>query len=300
MSIQLLILRGVPGSGKTTYATRWMKEDPINRVRVNRDDIRHSVFGSHVLDISQEAVITKIETAMIEAALGAKRSVVVDSQNLRAANVLKLLALAAKHSAVALHKDFYVDLDVALARNNSRERRVPEDVLRKNFMKYSRDGRLVPFPVLQESEDKTYYPDKTLPKAIILDVDGTAMKMNGRGPFEWHRVLEDTPNAPVIATVQSLAAQGYLVIVMSGREDIDSCREDTLLSLEAAGVSVHELHMRAAGDGRKDSIVKMELFDAHIRERFNVLLALDDRDQVVDMYRQQLGLSVFQVDYGNF
>jgi len=44
--------------------------------------------------------------------------------------------------------------------------------------------------------------------------------------------------------------------------------------------------MRAAGDMRKDLIVKRELFDRHIRDRYRIAFVLDDRDQVVQITRQ--------------
>ena len=36
----LIITRGLPGCGKTTYARAWVAEDREHRARVNRDDIR--------------------------------------------------------------------------------------------------------------------------------------------------------------------------------------------------------------------------------------------------------------------
>lgn len=59
------------------------------------------------------------------------------------------------------------------------------------------------------------------------------------------------------------------------------------------------LHMRKAGDGRRDSIVKAEMFDSDIATNFNVLGVFDDRQQVVDMWRDK-GLTVFQVAEGDF
>lgn len=46
--------------------------------------------------------------------------------------------------------------------------------------------------------------------------------------------------------------------------------------------------------------VKRELFDKYVRDRYNIVGVFDDRDQVVHMWRKQLGLTVLQVDYGNF
>ena len=57
--------------------------------------------------------------------------------------------------------------------------------------------------------------------------------------------------------------------------------------------------MRTLGDMRKDSIVKQELYEQNILGKFNVSFILDDRQQVVDMWRS-LGLTVFQVAEGDF
>ncbi|MGH7203736.1 MAG: AAA family ATPase, partial [Candidatus Levyibacteriota bacterium] len=53
-------------------------------------------------------------------------------------------------------------------------------------------------------------------------------------------------------------------------------------------------------DFRKDAVVKKELYETHISGKYEVLFVLDDRDQVVEMWRKDLGLPCFQVDYGNF
>jgi hypothetical protein len=60
-----------------------------------------------------------------------------------------------------------------------------------------------------------------------------------------------------------------------------------------------ELHMRPAGDVRNDAIVKLELFDQHVRDRYRVAYVLDDRDRVVRAWRS-IGLTVLQVADGDF
>jgi len=57
--------------------------------------------------------------------------------------------------------------------------------------------------------------------------------------------------------------------------------------------------MREVGDMRKDRIVKLELFNEHIRHNYRVVAVWDDRKQVVEMWRA-LGLTVFHVADGNF
>ena len=57
--------------------------------------------------------------------------------------------------------------------------------------------------------------------------------------------------------------------------------------------------MRKNGDYRPDWEAKLELFNEHVRDRYNILAAFDDRNQVVKLWRQ-LGITTFQVADGNF
>jgi len=45
----LLILMGLPASGKTTYANQWVAEDPDNRVCLNYDDIQRGLVPRDTL-----------------------------------------------------------------------------------------------------------------------------------------------------------------------------------------------------------------------------------------------------------
>jgi hypothetical protein len=55
----------------------------------------------------------------------------------------------------------------------------------------------------------------------------------------------------------------------------------------------------SSADMRKDAVIKQELFDKYVAGKYNVLFVLDDRNQVVDFWRS-IGLTCFQVNYGNF
>jgi hypothetical protein len=91
---------------------------------------------------------------------------------------------------------------------------------------------------------------------------------------------------------------GYRIIFLSGRTA--GCHRATTDWLYGYfGDNWEELYMRPVGDNRKDSVVKMELFDKYVRNRYDVRYVLDDRNQVVEMWRS-LGLTVLQVADGNF
>lgn len=134
-------------------------------------------------------------------------------------------------------------------------------------------------------------------KAIIVDIDGTLAKMNGRGPFDWDRVGEDD----IVHAVQlavGLASYYCDVIVFSGRDSI--CRQQTIEWLNKHNIPTDNVFMRPQGNFEKDSIIKRRLYDEHIAGKYDIQFVLDDRNQVVDMWRKDLGLPCFQVNYGDF
>lgn len=144
-----------------------------------------------------------------------------------------------------------------------------------------------------------------LPSAYMCDIDGTIALMNGRGPYDWHRVGEDSPNMPVIRVIRALRLAGYPVPFVSGRKR--RCEKQTRLWI-SANVCDHEftcfcsmpLFMRLDDDNRPDEVVKPEMllgsdqYYDYVARRYNVEGVFDDRSKVVAMWRQ-LGLTVFDV-----
>ena len=151
---------------------------------------------------------------------------------------------------------------------------------------------------VEEELERRRLPD--LPAAVIVDVDGTlATRVTDRSPYDWQRVGEDAPVAAVITVVKALHAAGNAIVVVSGRDD-ECYRQTASWLTHHLGVPFAELFLRPAGDNRRDDIVKKQLYKRHIKGRYDVQFVLDDRDQVVKMWREQLGLVCFQVAPGAF
>jgi len=148
---------------------------------------------------------------------------------------------------------------------------------------------------------------------IVCDLDGTLANCEHRvhhvrnKPKNWSAfyagVREDEVNGAVLHVLDKfLCYEGgtYNVIFCSGRPE--RCREDTIWWLrEVAHIwhpPVMQLLMRKDGDHRADYIVKQEILDNNI-PKDRVLFVLDDRQQVVDMWRRN-GLTCFQVAPGKF
>lgn len=141
--------------------------------------------------------------------------------------------------------------------------------------------------------------DSDLPFAIICDIDGTlAHNVSGRSPYDWHRVGEDVVDEAIWRILRELSDYTMVgIILVSGRDAI--CAPETTRWLEENGVHWDHLHMRPVGDNQKDSIIKERIYREHIEGKYNVLFVLDDRKQVVDMWRS-LGLKCLQVQPGDF
>lgn len=135
--------------------------------------------------------------------------------------------------------------------------------------------------------------------AIICDIDGTlALRTSDRSPFDWMRVKEDGLNIPVASVVSSMKHAAAKVILFSGRDSI--CRKLTEEWLEEYAIEYDELFMRKHLDNRKDTLVKSEMFQNNIKDKYDVFFVLDDRDRVVDMWRKAWHLACFQVAPGDF
>lgn len=291
MEQELILTRGIPASGKSTWAREWASRSP-NRGRVCRDDIRFATFTKyHGLTRQQEDLVTKIEQASVEALLRAGKDVVVDAMHVRPMYV-KAWRKWLHNTGLPVNLEiceFIIDLDEAILRDSQREKSVGEDVLRNIWQKYTKKGKFLPVeewtPDVGVSLSQTYVPPVGAPEVWIVDIDGTVAQNVGRGYHDYHRVSEDAPRRHVIDVVRSLHASGYGIIFLSGRPD--SCYEETRLWLkENLGIPGAEspLFMRKSGDFRKDFIIKNEIFDEHIRNAYSVVGCIDDRPQVLRLW----------------
>jgi hypothetical protein len=57
--------------------------------------------------------------------------------------------------------------------------------------------------------------------------------------------------------------------------------------------------MRATADPREDYIIKKEIYETQIKDKYDVLFCLDDRKQVTQMWREQ-GLVCLQCEFGEY
>ncbi len=289
---KVLILRGLPASGKTSYAKALEEK---GWVRVEKDEIRKigKLFkgGEYNHKRGDEGIVLKERNRLIRTALESHKNVVSSDTNLNPKHVTSIAAIAREFSAKIEQKDF---LDVPLAelieRDRLRENGVGEGVIRKQFHDFV---KTMPSFVKH---------DPSLPSVIVSDLDGTLTTgPKDRSPYEWQKVGQDEPNLGTSAILDGIKMIGqYPVFLFSGRDEV--CRPETEAWLERNDIEYDFLAMRRSdhykveGDPSSgqaaDTAVKAEFIENYILGKVNVVLWLDDRPQVARMLRDVYGFNV--------
>lgn len=280
---KIIMLRGLPASGKSTWAREQIEGGPGLFKRVNKDDLRAMIDGGRWSKFNEKAIV-KARDELITTLLTAHPdiNIIVDDTNLSPVHEKTLRVLADKEGADFEIKDFYVPVSVAEERDAKRPNGVGADVIRRMW---------------RESICKPYVMRPGLPQAVLCDIDGTIAHMEGRSPYEETRVGEDRFDALVAGTVVLTARENSAdLIVVSGRHQ--GCQAETRAWLKKHNFGHQQLIMRVDGDTRKDYIIKEQIFNL-VNEQYNIVAVFDDRQQVCDMWREK-GIKVFQVDDGRF
>lgn len=133
---KLIITRGLPASGKSTWAKQWVLEDPEHRVRINQDDIRLMLGKYWVL--SREKLVQEIQFDAVVEALSKEFDVVIDNTNLnkKVLDGFDRLIKTFENYEIE-YKDFFdTPLSVCIERDKNRDLQVTEKVIRSFYNNY--------------------------------------------------------------------------------------------------------------------------------------------------------------------
>jgi len=304
-NLKILILVGPPAAGKSTWAKEFIRKNP-KYIRVGRDDFRFMFKDAPITENKVEKLISEMQEEVIMKALAKKLNVIVDNTHLKEKYINSVVNLV-KYKADVEYRLFDISYEKALERDDNRKKKVGENVLKRMFAQFvifkdtfhfQNHTMLKREVAAKEYIDKLVKHNSNLPDAVIFDIDGTIAIMN-RHPFNWKKVNKDLPNDAVINYTHIHKNLGHRVILMSGRDC--AARDLTEKWLKDNNVYYDELHMRGELSGgpnqdyRKDNIIKEELYNKFIKDKYNVLVVFDDRTQVVKLWRK-LGLVCFQVN----
>ena len=152
-------------------------------------------------------------------------------------------------------------------------------------------------------------------KTIIFDLDGTlalidkrrAISTKPNGKLDWDIFFDpknislDEPNTPVIKTAQLFHAQGFRIVILSGRSD--RTKDTTIDWLNQHNVPFDLLQQRPEDkhywpDNELKQFWLDDLFPGELKD-VNLIAVFDDRDKVVKMWRNN-GVRCCQVAEGDF
>lgn len=285
MKTKIIATVGLPASGKTTWAGEQVRAGGGKVVRVNKDDLRASLLPGVSHSQEREKIVLMARDAQIRAFLGAGLTVISDDTNLSPKHIEAFKKMADEVEI----KDFTsVPLHECLRRDRRRgEDSVGDKVIRDMYFRYLKP----------KHAERAYDPD--LPMALICDLDGTLSLVTNRNPYACQLAGQDLVCETVLDIVKMYHRRDWRILLVSARDE-GLGREVTEKWLADNIIPYDMLWMRKAGDSRQDTVVKREIYDTFIRDKYNVGLVLDDRTSVVDMWRDELGLKCFQVESGDF
>ncbi len=287
----LTLLVGPPGSGKSTYAHKLINEDGdggLATIRISQDD-----QGAEHLDNFHNAIVVG-------------NDVIVDRMNFNKEQRSRYLKpakeLGYRTKIVVLH----VPRETCLNRCNSREdhptikdSKTASKAVNMFFSKYER---------VEDSEADQVVRDfgeLEKRKAIICDLDGTLCNIDHRLEFvkakNWKDFFYNIPGDSVNEWCATILAEfndtDIYVVLASGRPD--DHQKPTIEWLAQNSIDYNALFMRQRGDFRQDYIVKEIILEFELKTRYEILFTIDDRDQVVTMWRKH-GITCLQCANGDF
>lgn len=298
-SITLMV--GIPGSGKTTRARELQQKAKQFTIIVSRDKIREQIFGyteDNIVDYYKradmgfcEGMVTLIQNDTIRNAIQSGWSVIVDNTNLKTRDIKQFSCFGVPVAFEVLD----VPVFECVQRDRKRTRKVGEAVIQKKYADFCELKKEFDFKPIN-SDIKPLENNKSLPQAYIFDIDGTLAERKDRGPFDWDRVYNDVVVENVREILWSHQENNKRIIICTGRDGISE--DETKRWLADNAIFYDCFYTRKIGDYRKDYVVKEE-FWRDIVKNYYIVGLYDDRNQVVD-HARNLGLTVCQVNYGNF
>lgn len=277
---EIKILRGLIASGKTTYAKS------LGYKRVNKDDLR-SMLDDGKWSKSNEKFVNKVRNAIIREAMQENLNIVVDDTNFEEKHIDTISDMVIQHNEINPNKyDLEIELieaslEECLKRDAKRSKPVGKGIILDMYNRYLKP--------------KSVERNTKLEDCLIVDIDGTLSEKGDRDIYDASKAHLDTVIEPVAEIIRKFDGIAN-IIFLSGRTEAH--RGVTEKWLAVHGLWGGRLYMRKDGDKRCDSIVKKELYEENVKDKYNVLFVIDDRLRVCRMWVDQ-GLFVLNVNQLN-
>ncbi len=299
MNRKVILTKGLIASGKSTWCTEFLKQNKDYK-RVNRDYIRHCLSAYQFTD-ENEKLVQKVWKQIVKEIFESDYNLIVDEMNLNSDtrnNNINYIKSIIPDIEIEI-KSFPVTLEEAIKRDSFREFKIGEKVIKRTWYKYK--DELI--EMLEENNKSKVVYNPELPDCLVCDIDGNLGIRYSRNPYDYSKVKEDGIREDIKNLINILSNTKFhnkfpYVFIFSGRDSI--CKSDSMEWLVEKGVIFNEVIMRQTGDKRSDEIVKKEMYDNYIKNKYNCLYWLDDRRKVISYIRKELGITVLDTAGNEF
>lgn len=303
----LEVLIGLPASGKSTYAKS--VEGFPRAYRINWDNMRKELgtFGKPFNSKKEKEIQTISYQRAVSAASAGYLRIIIDNTNLNEKTRDTWRNVARQIDFVYVETRFDKTITECVIRDHDRlgSERVGRAVIERMALWNGLVTLYEPCIIvdvdgtLADCSHRQHYVNKPCLECAGKIVDNCRCNGSGLAVKDWHGFFGETANDPPIPTIVDLVkllSKTYKILIVSVRP-IDKCGKATEDWLNKHEIPCYRLFMRNSGDKRDDTIVKQEILDR--LDKSKIALVLDDRDRVVDMWRQN-GLTCLQVAPGAF
>lgn len=301
---KIILTQGIQGSGKSTWAKKWVEEDPIHRVRWNNDDCRRMCGPYSVLE--RESFITSTRHSFIHKAMIDKKDIVIDDMNLNTRTteyyekIVKAYNDQNTDKYVLEYKQFFnISVDECILRDSMRPNPIGEKIIKSTYRKY-RDY------IINQSVNNMYdnlVPNNSkLENAIICDIDATLSLNLKVRPFYGEGCAEGIADDIVIEPIANILrtmSKNNKILIVTGREGTPEIIEATKNWLINNNIPYDSIYLRPVKDYSPGAECKKEIYNNYIKGKYNVSFVLEDNKKCVNMWRSE-GLICLQPNDGNF
>jgi predicted kinase len=322
VNLKIILTRGLPASGKSTWAKKWVAEAENYRVRINFDDIRNMMgpynhdFWSHK---GKKKILMDMFRSFVNNAMLYSFDIVIDNMNLSdsAVNQVKELVSTFNRNCGDTHYDIefkdFLDIPVeeCIERDSLRSNPIGEKAIKQIYRthkdKIIRINTEKKYNRLKQYEDTI---DSNKPNCIIVDMDGTVcFNLSGRpyyGKNSYKGMAEDKLYVGVqrlILNFWKSSGNNDKIFFVSGRDGDANTYQSTkdyvinnILKDNIDSIDIDrrvDFLLRPTGNYESTSFLKKSLVQNYIIDNYNILYVIDDDKRCVNTYRE-MGLTVLQ------
>lgn len=287
---KMLVCRGIPSSGKSFIAKQL--NESLKGIILSTDSVLYDSTGQYLFSADYMGLSHALNQAKCKEVCRRGLNVIIDNTNTTTKEVQPYYDIAMEYGydfeMVLPSTSWMWDVEECFKRNTHN---VPLETIQRMRNRFESNEK-----VLNKLKQKKmvepivpYLPLQDKPACLICDLDGTLSNFEGiRGPYDTAQCEKDKVNEQVANALYHYS--GY-IILMSGRDS--KFRPQTENWLNKHNIYYNALLMRKEDDLRRDSTIKLELFNEYIRGKYNVECVYDDRLSVIRECWQKLGVWVF-------